>query len=233
MDLRGDDIQGSREANLGGDPEAFRGLVERHGPTLYRLAFRLVGDEALAEDVVQESFLRAWRSLASFDGRSEIATWLHRITSNCAVDALRKRAQRGDELALGETSGAGEGGEAPARGGGGKAAFPVAPYAEVLRATEPGPERRAQSGQIAAAVAKALPTLSPLERAAFVLRHVDGCSTAEIAGALAIDPQASKHAVFRAVAKLRLALRPFLANSAEATDLGAFGGGLSGGRAHV
>jgi|CXWL01.1.fsa_nt_gi RNA polymerase sigma-70 factor (ECF subfamily) len=179
-----------------GDSEAFRQLVERHGSPLFRLAQRLVADEAAAEDVVQEAFLRAWRALPSFDGRSELATWLHRITVNCAMDALRRRGQRGHELALVD--------EHPTTDDEGSAARAHLP------ANEPGPERHTLSGEVGATVTRVLATLSALERTAFVLRHYEGRSTAEIADTLGVNQQAGKHAVFRAVQKLRLALRPYV-----------------------
>src|SRR5215472_3112106 len=91
-----------------GDGEAFRLLVERHSRALFRLSFRLTGNESDAEDVVQESFLRAYRQLGKFDGRANFGTWLYRIAANCALDLVRARSRRG-ERGL-ETGGAGEGG---------------------------------------------------------------------------------------------------------------------------
>ena len=79
---------------LAGDADAFRLLVDRHGRNLHRLAFRMTGSADDAEDVVQEAFIRAFRQLASYDGRAAVGTWLHRITVNCAVDLLRSRRRR-------------------------------------------------------------------------------------------------------------------------------------------
>jgi hypothetical protein len=61
-----------------GDADAFRVLVERHSRPLFRLAFRMTGNQHDAEDVVQESFLRAWRQLGRFDDRASFGTWLYR-----------------------------------------------------------------------------------------------------------------------------------------------------------
>lgn len=77
-----------------GDREAFRTLVEKHSRNVFRLAFRMTGNEEDAEDVVQETFLRAYRKMPTFAGQSEYSTWLHRIAANCAVDALRRRVAR-------------------------------------------------------------------------------------------------------------------------------------------
>lgn len=183
-----------------GDPEAFRELVEAHGRALFRLAFRMTGDEAAAEDIVQEALVKAHRNLARFDGRSQIGTWLHRITANCALDALRRRrraaperfARRLDEL---------EGDRQPAT-------------------PAPGPQRLAESAEIGGAVRRAMAGLSPLERAAFTLRHFEGRSSSEIADTLGLRVEGAKHAVFRAVQKLRLVLGPLVRETAPALERG-------------
>src|SRR5579871_6938206 len=74
-----------------GNQLAFRVLVERHSRAVFRLAYRMTGNEQDTEDLVQETFLRAYRSLARFQGRSSVRTWLHRIAANCALDLLRRR----------------------------------------------------------------------------------------------------------------------------------------------
>lgn len=74
-----------------GDGDAFRALVERHGRSVFRLAYRMMGNEQDAEDVVQETFLRAYRQLHSYEGRSGFGTWLHRIASNYSLDLMRSR----------------------------------------------------------------------------------------------------------------------------------------------
>jgi RNA polymerase sigma-70 factor (ECF subfamily) len=74
-----------------GDEEAFGQLVRRHQPRIVRLAAHLLRDRAAAEDVMQETFIRAYRALARFDGRSEPYTWLYRIAVNLSLNALRSR----------------------------------------------------------------------------------------------------------------------------------------------
>jgi RNA polymerase sigma-70 factor (ECF subfamily) len=167
-----------------GDGEAFRALVEQHSRRAFQLAFRLTGNEQDAEDVVQESFLRAYRQLGRFEARASFATWLYRIVANCAVDVMRTRQathQRASER-LDESA-------------------PVA-------ADAPDPERLAESAELKRRVGAALADLSPLERAAFALRHHEGRSIDEICRALGLGTSAAKHAVFRAVKKLRIALAP-------------------------
>src|SRR6478735_4583089 len=82
-----------------GDAEAFRVLVDRHGRGLFRLAFRMTGNESDAEDVVQESFLRAYRQLGKFDERATFGTWLYRIATNCSLDLVRSRKRRSERMA--------------------------------------------------------------------------------------------------------------------------------------
>src|SRR6266513_2316159 len=77
-----------------GDSEAFRALVERHSRSVFRLAYRMTGNEQDAEDVVQESFLRAYRQLGRFESRANFGTWLYRIVANCSVDLMRARGAR-------------------------------------------------------------------------------------------------------------------------------------------
>jgi RNA polymerase sigma-70 factor, ECF subfamily len=70
------------ERTRGGDTAAFRVLVERYGRSVFRLAFRMTGNEFDAEDVVQETFLRAFKQLDSYESRSSFGTWLYRIAAN-------------------------------------------------------------------------------------------------------------------------------------------------------
>lgn len=169
-----------------GDGDAFRVLVERHSQTVFRLAFRMTGNAQDAEDVVQESFLRAYRQLGRFESRAHFGTWLYRITANCAVDMMRARQARHDQ-ARGESLDEG---------------------AATAACEGPGPERLAESSEIQRRVACALDGLSPLERAAFTLRHYEGRTIDEISRTLGLGTSAAKHSVFRAVRKLRAALEP-------------------------
>src|SRR5512145_1862254 len=78
----------------GGDSEAFRALVERHSRAVFRLAHRMTGNAHDAEDVVQETFLRAYRQLGRFESRANFGTWLHRIAVNCSIDLIRSRPHK-------------------------------------------------------------------------------------------------------------------------------------------
>ena len=171
-----------------GDSDAFRALVETHSRSVFRLAFRMTGNEQDAEDVVQESFLRAFRQLGRFESRANFGTWLYRIVSNCSVDLMRSKQARHDQV---------RGDSLDQEGA-----------VELPAADAPDPERAAQSTEIDRRVQHALRELSPLERAAFILRHYEGRSIEEICATLGLGTSAAKHSVFRAVKKLRVALAP-------------------------
>src|SRR5262245_33754417 len=78
----------------GGDRSAFEELFRRHRGVAYRVAFRMLGHEQDALDVVQEGLMKAWARLNAFDGRSSFRTWLLRIVTNVTIDSVRKRKQR-------------------------------------------------------------------------------------------------------------------------------------------
>src|SRR5215212_11399723 len=78
----------------GGDDEGFRLLVERHSRAIYRSAYRITGNSADADDVVQETFMRAYRQLSNFESRAALTTWLHRIAVNCSLDLIDSRKRR-------------------------------------------------------------------------------------------------------------------------------------------
>src|SRR5690349_1152826 len=82
-----------------GDGNAYRLLVDRHSRGVFRLAYRMTGNEQDAEDVVQETFLRAYRQLARWEARSSFGTWLYRIAANYSLDLMRGRKRHG-EVAL-------------------------------------------------------------------------------------------------------------------------------------
>jgi RNA polymerase sigma-70 factor (ECF subfamily) len=170
----------------GGDGEAFGLLVNSHARTAFRLAYRLTGDERDAEDVVQESFIRAYRQLGRFEARSNFGTWLHRIVVNCAMDTLRARQTRRTE----------------------RVSAAVEDVPEMAAADQPSPERLVLSTEIRRRVDASMAVLTPQERVAFALRHYEGRSIDEIGRTLGVQKSAAKHAVFRAVKKIRAALEP-------------------------
>src|SRR6202158_1977248 len=88
---------GALERARSGDSGAFRLLVERHSRSVFRLAYRMTGNEQDAEDVVQETFLRAYKQLSHYESRSSFSTWLYRIASNYSLDLIRMRKRHEDK----------------------------------------------------------------------------------------------------------------------------------------
>src|SRR5919106_4164851 len=86
------DVQAVSRAKHG-DADSFRLLVERHSRTIFRVAYRMTGNEHDADDVVQEAFLRAYKQIERFEERANFGTWLHRIAINCSLDLLRSRGR--------------------------------------------------------------------------------------------------------------------------------------------
>jgi RNA polymerase sigma-70 factor (ECF subfamily) len=174
-----------------GDKDGFRSLVERHSRSVFRLAYRLTGNEQDAEDVVQETFLRAYKQLENFESRASFGTWLYRIAANYSLDLIRSRKRHYDRRPSQEEE---------------NDALLSIP------ATTPGPDRIAYSVQVEGRISEAMAELSEQERTAFVLRHFEGFSIDEIAATLRLGESAAKHSIFRAVQKLRKALEPIVSS---------------------
>ena len=181
---------------LRGEGDAYRMLVERHSRFLFRVAFRITGNVSDAEDVVQEAFLRAFRSLHLYDSRATFSTWIHRIAANCALDMVRKRNRRMESVVadMGDDESKRE-------------------ILTQIPSAGPGTDRVVYSSQVRDHVRLAMEDLSPLERSAFVLRHFEGNSIDEISTTLAVSENAAKQSVFRAVQKLRRALEPVVGSA--------------------
>ncbi len=156
-----------------GDHDAFRVLVERYQGRAYRLALRVLRDEEQARDVVQEGFLKVYRSLDGFEGRSGFYTWLYRVVMNLCIDA-RRRDRSGQHV---------EWDDEVAR----DAAVDAAPDAvSPLRQEMAGPEGELERAELRAAVGRAMEALPEDARQTLVLREIEGLSYAEIARALGI-----------------------------------------------
>ena len=180
-------------AVLAGDKEAYGALVRAHSATVFRVAFRIAGNEADAEEIVQEAFLRGYQRLESYEGRSSFGTWIYRIAVNCALNRINQSCIQA-EYRHGEES---------------------APEEKTVQVAsrDAGPERVLLSKEIGVARDTAMRRLTPTEKSAFVMRHFEDRSTNEIAEVLNIAPNAAKQAVFRAVQKLRRELAPLRGNA--------------------
>jgi len=166
-----------------GDREAFEELVRATSAATYTLAHRLLGDEEDAKDVVQETYLRAYRGLRRFRGDAAFETWLYRITANCAATTLGRRAKhRHDEL------------------------DDDAPLPDPERRHDP--EASADSGALRDRLVEALAALPPRLRQVVVLRDVYDLPHEAIATELGISEGAAKVRLHRARRRLREHLFP-------------------------
>jgi RNA polymerase sigma-70 factor (ECF subfamily) len=180
------------ERTRAGDTAAFRVLVERYGRSVFRLAFRMTGNEFDAEDVVQETFLRAFKQLGSYEVRSSFSTWLYRIAANYSLDLIRSRKRHAARRVVESTE--------------------EENILDSVKATDPGQDRIYYSVQVKQRLDSALSLLSDQERTAFLLRHFEGKSIEEIGAILDLGVSATKNSIFRAVRKVREALEPVVSS---------------------
>lgn len=180
-----------------GDRDAFAALVDEYSPKLHRLALRMMNDPHEAEDILQETFLKAYQNLDRFEGRSSIGTWLYRITTNEALMRLRKF--RPDMVAIDE---------------------PVEmPDGHVVTRELKDwcclPESEFMTNEAQLKLDKAVVELSPALRSTFILRDMHGLSTRESAEILDISEAAVKTRLLRARLQLRDSLSAYFENRVE------------------
>jgi RNA polymerase sigma-70 factor (ECF subfamily) len=161
-----------------GDKSAFEELVKRHQDLVFSLSFKLTGNRELANDVAQESFIRAWKAIEKFRGDSTFGTWIYRITVNTAW-TLRKKAKKHYSLNIEDTQ------------------------EPVVIDEKKDPELVAINSDLSAVLRKALNQI-PLEQRIIVeLKNIEGRSHKEIADYLDISVTAAKVRLHRAHQKLR------------------------------
>ena len=177
-----------------GDESAFEALVARFQGRIYRLVRRMTGSDGEAEDALQDAFLSAYRSLATFRGEAKFSTWLYRIATNAALMRNRARARRPVESLEAY---------APSFDAAGRHAREPADLSLAARADELLDRRR-----LMAQALEGIDRLPEACRAAFVLRDLEEMPTAEVAIVLGIDAAAVRQRVHRA----RLLLRGFLSH---------------------
>jgi len=163
-----------------GDPQALDTLFGRYTRALYKAALRLLGNPQDAEDALQDGLLSAYRNLPRFEGRSKFSTWLTRIVINAAL--MRRRSQRARPAVSID--------DVPHEDG--------LPLSERVADENPGPEQLYRGKELHALVEQDLAGLSPALRLAFVLREVEGLSTAEAARTLGVSPNTLKARLWRA-----------------------------------
>ena len=159
-----------------GDPAAFEELVRRYQNQVYRLALRMCGNQHDAEEVAQEAFVAAWKGLPKFRAESKFSSWLYQLTSNAAIDFLRReKRHRGAE-----------------------------DIDEQLDLAAVGtPHEAAEDAELARELHAALQTLTPEHRQIFLLRQLQQLSYDEIGRALGIESGTVKSRLSRAKKQLR------------------------------
>jgi len=172
------------QAQTGGE-EAFTELVNRYEGNIYRLARHITQNPEDAEDVLQETFLKAYEHLRDFQGNSKFYTWLVRIAVNQALMKLRKR-KTDASVSLDDPYDTGE--ESLVR---------------EIAVWEPNPEQTYSQEEIRAILEKAVDSLPPTFRAVFALRDIEELSTEETAAALNLSIPAVKSRLLRARLRLR------------------------------
>ena len=183
--MRNDAATFSLDALRAGDRAEFSRLVETLSGKIYRLAFKMLGNAQDAEDILQETFLKAYRGLKNFDGRSSPSTWIYRIATNEALMLLRRKAP--PTISIDEPLETEEGEQEPVQ----LVDWCCVPEAELL-----SEESRRQLDQ---AIQKLPPTL----RVVFLLRDIESLSTLETAQALNLSEEAVKTRLSRARMRLR------------------------------
>ena len=165
-----------------GSEDAFEALVRAYEKRIYHLALRMCGNEEDAYEVAQEAFLGAWKGLRFFRGESSFSTWIYRLTTNAAIDFLRRQRRQGgcENISLDDEE-------------------------TFLEAADPGPSphRQAEQAELRQALARGLQTLSLEHRHVLLLRELQGLSYEEIAACLDLDLGTVKSRIARGREKLR------------------------------
>ena len=179
-----------------GRQDAFTEIVERHSGTVYNLALRLMVDPQEAEDVLQETFVSAFRALKRFEGRSQLSTWLYRIAYNAAMMRLRKRRVPTESLDEPRVTDDGE--------------FMPRQFVDWTAI----PDELVLGNELRSVLNTALMTLPESLRSVFVLRDIEGLSTLETASALGLTETNTKVRLHRARLALRERLTGYFAPAA-------------------
>ena len=177
-----------------GDARAFEALVETYQDRIYTYAARMLNDPVEAEDIAQETFLRAYMSLARFRGTASFQTWLYRIAGNLVIDAVRRRRRRDDfTFSIDEPIETGHG------------SF-EREFADERR----GPEELADSAVVTAEVGQAVAQLSDTLRPVLVMYDLQGLSYQEIAVILGVPLGTVKSRLYNARIQLKMLLTDLL-----------------------
>jgi len=179
-----------REAQRG-NRAAFEELVRHYDQAVLRLAMHLTGSEHEAQDIYQEAFLKAYKSVGNFRFECSFYTWIYRIVTNLCLDHLRKRQVRKEDAPV-ATDASGE------------------PYDVLDRVPDEragaNPERDLMRRELGNRISRALQRLTPRERMVFELKHYHGLKLRTVGEVLNTTEETAKNTLFRATHKLRGAL---------------------------
>jgi RNA polymerase sigma-70 factor (ECF subfamily) len=176
------------EEALRGDQKAFKELMARHQASVFHIIFRLVRDKELANDLVQETFMKAFSSLKTYRSEYRFSTWLYKIAANSSIDHLRKKRIRALSL------------DNPIQTGDGEIGFEVADYSH-------HPEREMVRHEQEASINDAISSLPRKYRQVIIARHQEEKSYEEIADELGVPVGTVKARIFRARELLKKRLR--------------------------
>ena len=175
------------EQARGGDRAAFEELVRRHADRLYGVLLRYVGNAEEAEEATQEAFLRAWRRIDGFEGRSQFFTWLYRI----GINEAKRRAER--------------------RPGADRVVTAEVAQIEQVADERAGPRQQAEQAELREVLERAILDLPESYRLPLVLRDIEGLSTSQAAEVMELKEAAFKSRLHRARMAVRVAVDPYLA----------------------
>lgn len=175
----------SLEALRDGDKAEFALLVEEYSPMIYRLGLKMLNNPQDAEDILQETFIKAYKHISKFDGRSSVSTWLYRIATNEALMSLRKKRPNTVSFDMPSTY----------------ESEPQEPLQIVDWCCLPEEEYLSAEGRLR--LDEAAGRLPESLRIVFILRDIEGLSTRETAEVLDISEMAVKTRLSRARLRLR------------------------------
>jgi RNA polymerase sigma-70 factor (ECF subfamily) len=187
----------SLEALRGGDKAEFARMVETYSGTIYRLALKMLNNSQDAEDILQETFIKAFRSLKGFDGRSSLSTWLYRIATNEALMHLRKK--RPDTISIDQPVETDEGEQEPRQ---------IVDWCCI-------PEDELMTAESRVYLDKAIDSLPETLKVVFLLRDIEELSTQEVSEVLGLSETAIKTRLSRARMRLREELSAYYSDHLE------------------
>jgi RNA polymerase sigma-70 factor (ECF subfamily) len=179
-----------------GDTEAFDELVTRYRTRIFSMIYNMVHSEQDAWDLAQDSFLKAWKSIKRFRGRSSFYTWIYRIVMNVTIDWLRKKHVKGGDTEFDDATQLRE----------------IDPASKTVPKTEALPYEMMERDEIRTRIDKAIAQLSPEQRAVILMKEIEGMQYHEIAEALGCSIGTVMSRLFYARKKLQTLLKDVYEN---------------------